>query len=186
MSWACVQTYGACERKAVTHLRRQGFEAFSPFYIKPPHTVKKHGAKDAPLFPCYAFVEIVDDPAIRWQPINSTFGVIRLLTNRSEDNPRPIWVDDAKIAQLKLVGQSDPDSEGDGLLPPDTVIRVRHPDSAFYDKVGTVVEMDKPTRLTVLMYLFNRKVQVRFDSVEHLEVLALPGDHEIPVQQAVC
>ena len=54
MAWACVQTYGAAERKAVVNLCRQGFEAF-PALQKTAAYDQKHGAKDAPPFPCYAF-----------------------------------------------------------------------------------------------------------------------------------
>jgi len=173
MGWACCQTYGASERKAVTNLRRQGFEAFSPFYLKPPHLIKKHAAKDAPVFPCYVFVSIADQYQ-SWRPINSTFGVIRLLTNRSIDDPKPLWVEDSYIESLRRLEDKDQDNS----IPINTVVCVRHRDSPFYNQVGTVYALDRQQRLTILMQLFNREVKVLFESAQDLEILHYPDGYQ--------
>ena len=176
MGWACCQTYGASERKAVVNLRRQGFEAFSPFYLKPAHLVKKHAAKDAALFPCYVFVAIADE-FVSWRPINSTFGVIRLLTNRSIDDPKPLWVADSYIESLRKLEQQEQSNQSNHI-PVDTIVRIKHKNSPFYEQIGTVYSLDKQQRLTILMNLFNREVKVLFDSARDIEVLQYPDGYE--------
>jgi transcriptional antiterminator RfaH len=168
MGWSVIQTYGACERKAVKNLEQQGFDAFCPFYTRPIFQIAQKGPRELPLFPCYAFVRI--DPDSVWAPVNSTPGIIRLLTNRSKDNPQPLFVTDDYVASLTNLIKS---SEND-RLPANTVIRVKQRNSPFYDMQGLVVGMDKDDRLKVLMLMFNRRDVVVEFLVSSIEVMRLP------------
>jgi transcriptional antiterminator RfaH len=164
MSWSVVQTYGSSERKAVENLQRQGFDAFCPFYVRSPLSHSR-GPRELPLFPCYAFIDIPQN--MPWAAVNNTLGVIRLLTNRNKDNPKPLYVSDEYITGLTFLLKQ----AGDNRIPRGTIVRIRQKESPFADLVGTVISMDKDDRLRVLMSLFNRDVVVEFDasSVEIVE-----------------
>jgi transcription antitermination factor NusG len=169
MGWACFQTHGSQEKKAVDNLREYwGLEAFSPFYVVPPKLlVKSDVIREAPMFPGYGFVKLDEDNAHLWGKVNNTYGVTRLLTDRNRDKPTPLWVPDDQIAQIDFA-RSLAESKA---LPANTVVRVKNKDSAFYDLVGTVIGMDKNQRIKVLMSLFNRDTIVEFDTVSDLQAI---------------
>ena len=152
--WACVHTYSGSERRAVENLVRQGYEAFCPQHMRPSRAdVRK--TVSYPLFPCYVFVLITVDQ--RWRSINSTYGVIRLLTNHGPGDPRPLFVRDDKISEIRVLAQTVADP-----MPVGTVVRVRQRSNPLYDMVGEVVAMDGVMRVSVLMSIFNRDVVVEF------------------------
>jgi transcription antitermination factor NusG len=65
------QTHGGLERHAQDHLKRQGFDTFLPEY---------RDGRMLRLFPGYIFLWFdVEDRSVRWQCVNSTRGVIKLL-----------------------------------------------------------------------------------------------------------
>lgn len=163
MSWAVVQTYGACECRAVENLQRQSYEAFCPLLALPSRSDLGRTV-ESPLFPCYVFVGIA--PGQSWRSINSTYGVVRLLTDRSREDPRPLFVHDDKISEILALSRTVEDP-----LPAGTLVRVRGRSNPFYDMIGTVVGMDKMMRVSVLMSVFNRDVVVDFVNPAELERL---------------
>ena len=78
--WYVVQTQVNGEAKAAENLRRQGYEAYLPRYLKRRRHARKVDFTAKPLFPRYMFVAI-DMATQRWRSIQSTFGVSRLVTN---------------------------------------------------------------------------------------------------------
>jgi transcriptional antiterminator RfaH len=162
--WACAHTRSGEERRAVENLARQGYEAFCPLQMRPSRSdVRK--AVSLPLFPCYVFVLIAPDQ--RWRSINSTYGVIRLLTSHGTMDPRPLFVRDEKVAEIRALAQTVADP-----MPPGTVVRVRQRSSPLYDMVGEVVRMDGTMRVSVLMSIFNRDTVVEFVNPNDLAVVA--------------
>jgi transcription antitermination factor NusG len=169
MGWACFQTHGSQEKKAVQNLKEYwGLEAFSPFYIVPTPLVPRHPEpKEAPMFPGYGFVKLDEDNAHLWGKVNNTYGVTRLLTDRNKDKPTPLWVPDDQIAQIDFA-RSLAESKA---LPANTIVRVKNKESAFYDLIGTVIGMDKNQRIRVFMSLFKRDTIVEFDTVDDLQAI---------------
>ena len=165
MPWAVVHTYGGQEEKAVVNLLRQGFEAFCPRYVRASDARQSGTSPSHPLFPSYAFVQL--DLDSRWASINSTLGVIRLLTSGPRPSPRPSFVADSFIDGLDRMGVRH-----EGTLLPNTVVRVRRIDSPLYDLVGTVVGMANRDRVRVLMSLMSRDTVVEFEVANDLEVVA--------------
>lgn len=162
MPWACVYTYGGAERKAVENLTNQGFEAVCPMleYTSP----KDHKTTLLkPLFNCYVFLSLEEDQ--RWGPVNSTMGVIRLLTTKSRDwpDPIPLWVPPGMVESWY-----DPKVER-YVLDAGTRVRVRNRRNPFYDMEGVVREMSSTQRVQVLLSIFNRDTLVEFDTVGDLE-----------------
>lgn len=165
MTWACVYTHASMEDRAIENLTRQGFEAFCPKYLR-PNPVRITESRPHPLFPCYAFVNLAPDQP--WLAINSTKGVIRLLTDRVRATTtgawaRPLAVPDSFIARFLTSTEVE-------ALPPDTVVRVRQRESSFYDLAGTVVGLGRDERVRVMMCLFNRDMVVEFAAAD-LEVV---------------
>lgn len=166
--WAVAQTHVQSERKAVENLRRQHYDAFCPLYTHPSRSNVRE-LVESPLFLNYIFVRIEQDQP--WYAINSTLGVVRLLTTRDDQDPRPLFVRDEKIEEILTLRAT-----AQAPFPPGTLVRVRRRDSSFYDQVGTVVRMSKVMRVSVMMSMFDREVVVEFIDPNDLEVavVALP------------
>lgn len=169
MSWACVHTYTSEEEKAVKNLLDQDYDAFCPMYQQPAPK-KLTELISRPLFPGYAFVSI--EEGRRWASINSTPGVIRLMTDRGVKPGKP----GEQVAYLKPIRVPDVIVEGfrstqvNGLKP-DTIVRVRWRDHPFYSFEGTVVSLTKDQRVLVLMQIMNRPQVMKF-TADKLEIVA--------------
>jgi len=81
--WYVARVHPGMENIASKHLEEQAYGAFVPSHI--PDGKTKTGAERAklPLFPGYIFVKF-DIAFDRWQPINSTRGVMHLLPQGRE------------------------------------------------------------------------------------------------------
>lgn len=88
MRWYVVQTHALAENKALFHLRRQGFEAYLPRYLKRRRHARKTDWVPAPLFPRYMFLHM-DTERSRWLSIRSTIGVSQLVCQGNRPAPVP-------------------------------------------------------------------------------------------------
>ena len=79
MRWCVIETKPREETVALTHLRRQNFEAYLPLLRESCRDQERI----APMFPGYAFVAI-EPKARSWLPIASTRGVKRIITLRPD------------------------------------------------------------------------------------------------------
>ena len=165
MPWAVVYTYGRQEEYAVEQLQNQEYRAFCPILRYPDPKSLRGELLTKPLFPCYAFVRLAAEQ--KWSSISSTRGVIRLLTAPAvkERDRRPLFLPEGQIEQWY-----DP-REQKYELDPEMRVRVRNKDSPFFELEGTVREMTKSQRVYVLLSMFNRDVEVRFDRPDELERL---------------
>lgn len=169
MAWGCVNTYVASENKAVENLVRQGFTAFCPVHAR-PNPKKITELKKIPLFPGYVFVQLIANQP--WHVINSTYGVIRLMTDQmrkqtrwyaDRGDPKPLYLSDDIINPLYEIKE-----EG---LKPTTLVRIRNRNNSFFDMVGRIDSMSGLERVMVLMRMFNdRDVVVEF-KVQELEIV---------------
>lgn len=85
--WSIAQVYPPNLKKAEHNLSRQGFDFYSPMYIKKQ---RLFGSQRLPLFPGYVFVYIVD----QWRALLSTYGVSGLLLSAGEPAKVPADVVD--------------------------------------------------------------------------------------------
>ena len=97
MYWSCAQVENQRESVAERHLRLAGFETYIPRVKVMRRATRANGHASpvsliVPLFPSYAFVRVVE----RWHAINSTIGVVRVLT----DGEGPARVSDAVMMDL--------------------------------------------------------------------------------------
>lgn len=85
MFWSVVQSQPACERRAITHIERQGFSVYAP-RERVIRIVRGRKVNDARwLFPRYLFVWIED----QWQRLFNTIGVATVLMNGQEPAKLP-------------------------------------------------------------------------------------------------
>ncbi len=109
----------------------------------------------APLFPGYLFVEL-DLEREAWSPINSTYGVQRLLAL----NARPETLHERFITDLrKIVGE-----DGACALPPEREglrpgARVRVVGGPFTDCIATILGLAPKKRVLLLLDLLGGKVK---------------------------
>lgn len=153
--WAVVQTYSLQERRAEDNLRRQGFETLFPVVVEDavPGVIRRR-----PMFPGYGFVLLPDDGT--WGPINSSPGVIRLLTARSGDRDYvPQRVPDGEIAGLLACVERD--DRGRPVVREGARVRVRTRGSLLHDREA-VVKWSAGQRLGLLFAILGREVEVEF------------------------
>jgi transcriptional antiterminator RfaH len=156
--WYVVQTHTHAERKAITHLTRQGFSTYLPRYLKHRRHARRVETVIAPLFPRYLFVAI-DRMTQRWRCIQSTVGVAHLVCNGEE----PAMVPQDVIAELR----HREDERGfirlevcPRFAPGD---RVQVVDGVFSRCFGLFERMSDRERVAILLDLLGRKVRVVLD-----------------------
>lgn len=150
--WYVVQTRPNSERRALSHLVRQGFETYLPVYRKRRSHAGKVDIVAAPLFPRYLFVAI-DLASQRWRSICSTVGVAQLVCHG--DRPTPLASE--IVAELR----SREDERGlihlgNAFRPGE---RVRVVGGAFAEHFGMFDSMGDGERVAVLLDLLGRKVR---------------------------
>ena len=95
-NWFIIQIKRNYYEKAKSNLEYQGFETFLPILESTKRNANSFHNKSSYLFPGYMFVAF--DPLItRWNKINSTYGVSRILTF----NGRPAEISSNFILFLK-------------------------------------------------------------------------------------
>jgi len=100
--WSVAQTKPGQLDLVLTNLTRQGYRAFCPIFEKRKlDGRRKLVTVSEPLFINYLFIQLLDSQ--RGTPINSTFGVNKLLTRTAADSEylEPVIIADTFIAGLK-------------------------------------------------------------------------------------
>ena len=160
--WACAQTQPAQEQRALLNLRRQGFEAFYPFYLSTTKKLKQTVVR--PVFASYVFVHLFEDHP--WSSISNTYGVSRLLTRvvKNSDFRLPQRVPQDFVDGLTRYLRSTASIVG----PEFTVnTRVRILRGALQSHEA-IVRWSTEERAGLLFQILNREVEIEF-SVEEIE-----------------
>ena len=108
--WYVANTHPKLEKTALENLKRQGFAAYLPRYLKIRRHARRTEKVAAPLFPGYLFISM-DVAATRWRAIRSTIGVRHLVCQGDAPTPVPDGVVEdiqAHENQDGLVAVSDP------------------------------------------------------------------------------
>lgn len=151
--WYAVNAQPQQEVHADRNLRRQGFYTWLPLYRRMRKHARRVDNVFAPLFPGYLFVRF--DPEVeRWRSINSTFGVIRLLSNGDV----PLAVPDDLVETI----MQRRDESGLVVLPTKRLAVGNAVKVAFGSVAqleGLVQEMPGRDRVIVLLSLLGRKVR---------------------------
>ncbi|MDA7963538.1 transcription termination/antitermination NusG family protein [Ruegeria sp.] len=152
-NWFAVQLRPNMRLIAERNLTRQGFTSFAPARLE---TFRRRGrlkTEARPLFPGYLFVQF-DPQTARWQAINATRGVSRLITD-GRLNPTPMPAD----FMSGLLDRCDPNGllqTPDHLNPGDHVRILSGP---FAGLVSRIEHLDQQERLHLLLQIMGRQVQ---------------------------
>lgn len=154
--WYVVQTHATAEEKAVFNLKRQGYSAYLPKYLKKRSHARRIDWVARPLFPCYLFVEM-DVEEMQWQAIRSTIGVSHFICSGDFPAPVPDGIVEAIIAREDEKGHVDLAREG--LFKKGQTVEIANGPMAETSAIFECV--DDKDRVIVLMDLLGRQVRVR-------------------------
>ena len=158
-NWYVVQTQSNGEFRAAENLRRQGFEVYLPRYLKRRRHARRIDFTAKPLFPRYVFVAI-DIATQRWRAIQSTFGVISLISH-GED---PAVLPEGIVSELK----AREDDKGFVTMNRDPGFargdKVRVLAGAFIDSAALFDGEADHDRVSILLDMLGRKVRVLLDA----------------------
>ena len=152
-NWFLVQFKPNNHIIAEQNLRAQNYKTFLPVEETVLTRYGKKTAVKTPLFPGYLFVKfsLTHD---RWNRINSTFGVSKLLSQNNKPQIIP-----QKIMH-ELIDRCD---EKGNLLPPKNMKKgdnVKVINSAFSNFISTIDKIDSKNRIWVLMNILGREARV--------------------------
>jgi len=152
-TWFLAQVRPNCHKMAERNLRRQDFQTFLPVHEETKRRAGRFIATLRPLFMGYMFVAF-DATQGDWRAINSTYGVIRLISFGKEPQPVPLDL----ISRLMLR------CDGGGKLLPPRILKpgdvVRISGGPFAEFVATVEKISPDQRVWVLLDLMGRATRV--------------------------
>jgi transcription elongation factor/antiterminator RfaH len=151
--WYAVYCQPHRESAAAAHLKNQDFAVFLPKREKVVRHARKIEKVRRPFFPGYLFVDLDIDHE-RWRSINSTVGVIRIVTQNDRPTPAPMGV----IESIKAACGDD-----DILrFHPDLSVgqKVRVIGGPFADFVGELDQLTDSERVRVLLDIMGGRTRV--------------------------
>jgi len=154
--WYVVYTHAKSEMKATNHLMRQGFDTYLPVYSTERRHARRVEQIHAPLFPRYIFASL-DVTLVPWRAINSTVGVINIVSQAGRPVPVPTEIIDGLHAR----------EYEDGLIHLNTFEQFKKGDpiqisaGAMHDQIGIFDCTDNSERVVILLNLLGRQVKVR-------------------------
>ena len=154
-SWYAVHTHPRAETKAVTHLKRQGFDTYLPLFLKRRSHSRRIDWVPSPFFPRYLFVGM-NTEKVRWRSVRSTVGVASLVCS----GEKPLKVPSDVLRMLR----SREDEHGFVRLGVRSTVKagdeVHIIDGALGNLFATVKEIHGLDRVTLLLRLMGRQVSV--------------------------
>ena len=162
-NWYLIQIKRNSYQIADRNLNQQGFKTFLPLQDLTSRRGSKFSTSTKPLFPGYMFVYI-DSGKARWQKINSTLGVSRLICQDGVPKRVPTEVVSGLISRCDSIGR----------LLPSTAVQcgdtVEIHSGALANFIATVETIDSDRRIWVLMDIMGQitRVQVKSEQVKLL------------------
>lgn len=152
-TWFLAQFKPNCQNIAERNLARQGFETFLPVQETTLRVRGRFATRLRPLFPGYIFVmlDVVRGP---WRAVNSTSGIVRLVSLAKEPTPVPSEL----VRQL----MQRCDRKGRLLCPTGLKAgdRVTVTQGPFTDFVASIDTIEPDRRIWVLMDLMGARTRV--------------------------
>ena len=152
--WFILQFKPNSHHQAVKNLKQQGFETFLPLNASTSRKASRFVTSTKPLFPGYMFISF-DKTELKWQKINNTYGVSRLITFNSILKSIPTtFVEDLK-RRYDLSGKLIPIKK---LNKGDQVKLLNGP---FTNFIATVEKYETDQRIWILMDIMNQKTKIQ-------------------------
>ena len=152
--WFILQFKANSHHQAKKNLTRQGFETFLPLYETTSQKASRFVSTSRPLFPGYMFVAF-DKAEAKWNKINNTYGVSRLVTFNSVLEPIPSTFVNNLIKRYDSSGKLLPIKR---LKKGDQVKILKGP---FANFIATIEQYESDERIWILMNLMNRKTKIK-------------------------
>lgn len=156
MRWYLVQTKNGQEPLAERNLQQQGYETFLPAERRQVRHARKTKIVRAAFFPGYLFV-CLDIATQRWRPINSTYGVTRIIA--ADDGP--VQVPDMIVADLQRHRTAEGYIERADTLGPGDKLTVQF--GPFAGLTGRIAAVTPRDRLKVLLDAMNNPFPIEID-----------------------
>lgn len=154
MRWFVVRTKPQQEARASHNIANQGFEVFQPKVMSAPvRTAAGKSGKFQPMFPGYLFVRF-DAADWQWRSLNSTFGVLYLITSKEAPVPVPKGLVEGFIQMTQTNGCMD---LGAVLSAGQAVKLMCGP---FAGLVGLLAGVDRHKRAKVLLQIMGREIRL--------------------------
>ena len=153
-AWYVVYTQHQSERRALHHLGRQGYETYFPSYRKTRHHARREAEVEAPLFPRYLFVRM-ELSSRKWQAINHTRSVNRLIGLNGETTPLPegaVEEIQARQDDTGMIQMASPEFEKGRPY--------RIGNGPFEDLTGIFEERIDKNRVVLLLNLLGRQIRI--------------------------
>ena len=152
--WFILQFKTNAHHQANKNLQQQGFETFLPLNNITSRKASRFINVTRPLFPGYMFVKFdLIDP--RWNKINNTYGVLRLITFNSILKSIPTEVIESLIKRCNMSGKLLPVKK---LKQGDQVKLIEGP---FANFIATIESYQSDERVWILMDLMGRKAKIQ-------------------------
>lgn len=151
--WFLLQYKPNSHRLALRNLHRQGFETFLPMQDVTQRHSTKFVQQRRPLFPGYMFVSFALDTA-PWRKINSTVGVVRLVSFDGQPKALPPDLIAGLMARCDTQGR---------VLPPDQFApgdELQVMSGPFAEYVATIETIDAEQRIWLLMEFMGQKTRM--------------------------
>jgi len=151
--WYVAETHPQSEARALDHLRRQGYAAYLPRYLKRRRHARRTDTVKAPLFPGYLFV-CMDVARTQWRAIRSTLGIRHLICVGEKPVPVPPGV----VEEIRA------NEDAGGLVPVATPEpfqpgeEVRVTSGPMRDQVGWFQRAADRERVVILLSLLGRQM----------------------------
>ena len=151
MAWCVVLLKPKQEQIGIEQINAQGFKTFRPML----HKKHKDGIKTIPMFGRYLFVELTFAFNERWQVLNSTRGVIRVITSVAlKPSILPVgWVEN-------MIRQGDVIKDFSDVMQFKVGETLQIMDGPFEGQVGVCHSIKNNNRLAVLFYLLGKETVV--------------------------
>jgi transcriptional antiterminator RfaH len=156
--WYAVHTHPREEFKALSHLRRQGYDVYLPRHAKVIRHARKSEKVARPFFPRYLFVKL-DLAVDSWRAIRSTVGVSDIVCFSERPAPLPAGVIETLRREENAQGLIE--CAGRSLKVGDSVVILSGP---FAHQLGRCSNVSDDERVAILLDLLGRKVRVVLDA----------------------
>lgn len=164
--WYAVHCQPHRESAAAAHLANQDFSVFLPRCEKTRRHARKIEKVRRPFFPGYLFIQL-DIGRERWRCVNSTFGVIRIVSQNERPASAPRGVIEALMAAC----------DEDGILRWKTEFslgqKVRVVSGPLTELVGELDQLTDADRVRVLLDIMGGSTRV-----------VLPRDYLVPADSS--
>ncbi|WP_377299751.1 transcription termination/antitermination protein NusG [Rhizobium sp. SGZ-381] len=152
--WYVVRIQPNQDVVAEGYLRQQSFRTFIPRTLKNIKHARKIEVRKTPLFPGYGFVEM-DLERQRWRSINSTRGVLHLITARETPTPVPRGV----VEEFLEFADADGIVDLSRGLAVGSKVRLRA--GPFAGAIGLLTGLDEKGRVEVLLRIMNSQIRMK-------------------------